>query len=136
VAALSASHLIARLTALLALQKLGQTIIFVRTKEGARHLHATMEQEGYKCTSIQSDMDFAARDRCAWAQPLSKLSLWQQRLYATLRAAGGAARCCCNPACHAAVVPLQCGTGGAVAPFWQPTCPSRPALSSPWLPGW
>lgn len=34
-------------------EKLGQTIIFVRTRELARTLHSEMEAEGYKCTSIQ-----------------------------------------------------------------------------------
>lgn len=34
-------------------EKLGQTIIFVRTREAARTLHSEMESEGYKCTSIQ-----------------------------------------------------------------------------------
>jgi ATP-dependent RNA helicase DDX19/DBP5 len=33
-------------------EKLGQTIIFVRTRDGARALHKAMEQEGYKCTSL------------------------------------------------------------------------------------
>jgi len=33
-------------------EKLGQTIIFVRTREAARQLHSAMEGEGYKCTSI------------------------------------------------------------------------------------
>lgn len=33
-------------------EKLGQTIIFVRTREAARSLHSAMEGEGYKCTSI------------------------------------------------------------------------------------
>jgi superfamily II DNA/RNA helicase len=43
--------------------KLGQTIIFVRTKDAARQLHATMEAAGYKCTSIQGDMLPEQRDR-------------------------------------------------------------------------
>lgn len=33
-------------------EKLGQTIIFVRTKDAARELHRSMEADGYKCTSI------------------------------------------------------------------------------------
>lgn len=44
-------------------ERLGQTIIFVRTKEAARALHASMEAEGYKCTSITGDLDHTARDR-------------------------------------------------------------------------
>uniref|UniRef100_A0A7S0WXR9 RNA helicase n=1 Tax=Chlamydomonas leiostraca TaxID=1034604 RepID=A0A7S0WXR9_9CHLO len=44
-------------------ERLGQTIIFVRTREAARTLHAAMEAEGYKCTSIQGDMDHNDRDR-------------------------------------------------------------------------
>eukprot|EP00878_Enallax_costatus_P015357 GHUV01016085.1.p1 GENE.GHUV01016085.1~~GHUV01016085.1.p1 ORF type:complete len:457 (+),score=103.79 GHUV01016085.1:581-1951(+) len=44
-------------------EKLGQTIIFVRTKETSRQLHAQMQNWGYKITSIQGDMDFADRDR-------------------------------------------------------------------------
>ncbi|KAK9828467.1 hypothetical protein WJX72_000149 [[Myrmecia] bisecta] len=43
--------------------QLGQTIIFVRTRETARSLHAAMEADGHKCTSIQGDMDKEARDR-------------------------------------------------------------------------
>ncbi len=35
-------------------ERLGQTIIFVRTKEMARTLHTLMERDGYKCTSIQA----------------------------------------------------------------------------------
>lgn len=44
-------------------EKLGQTIIFVRTRETARALHAAMEKEGHKCTSIEGGMDREARDR-------------------------------------------------------------------------
>ena len=44
-------------------EKLGQTIIFVRTRETARQLHAAMEGEGHKCTSIEGGMDKDARDR-------------------------------------------------------------------------
>lgn len=44
-------------------EKLGQTIIFVRTKDTARRLHQQLESEGHKCTSIQSDMEKPARDR-------------------------------------------------------------------------
>jgi ATP-dependent RNA helicase DDX19/DBP5 len=34
-------------------EKLGQTMIFVRTKETSRALHAQMQTWGYKITSIQ-----------------------------------------------------------------------------------
>jgi len=34
-------------------EKLGQTIIFVRTKDTSRALHAQMQNMGYKITSIQ-----------------------------------------------------------------------------------
>ncbi|EFN51370.1 hypothetical protein CHLNCDRAFT_28127, partial [Chlorella variabilis] len=44
-------------------EKLGQTIIFVRTRETARSLHAVMEQEGHRCTSIEGGMDRQARDK-------------------------------------------------------------------------
>lgn len=44
-------------------EKLGQTIIFVRTRETARSLHAAMEKEGHKCTSIEGSMEKEARDR-------------------------------------------------------------------------
>lgn len=44
-------------------EKLGQTIIFVRTRETARALHAAMEKEGHRCTSIEGGMDKEARDR-------------------------------------------------------------------------
>jgi len=44
-------------------EKLGQTIIFVRTRETARALHKAMEKEGHKCTSIEGGMDKEARDR-------------------------------------------------------------------------
>jgi ATP-dependent RNA helicase DDX19/DBP5 len=44
-------------------EKLGQTIIFVRTRNEARALHAAMEQEGYRCTSITGDMQMHDRDR-------------------------------------------------------------------------
>lgn len=33
-------------------EKLGQTIIFVKTRDGARALHRAMEADGYKCTSL------------------------------------------------------------------------------------
>ncbi|KAL6777779.1 hypothetical protein ACKKBG_A15620 [Auxenochlorella protothecoides x Auxenochlorella symbiontica] len=44
-------------------ERLGQTIIFVRTRETARDVHRLMESEGHKCTSIQGGMDHTARDR-------------------------------------------------------------------------
>jgi len=44
-------------------EKLGQTIIFVRTRAEARALHAAMEADGYRCTSITGDMQMADRDR-------------------------------------------------------------------------
>lgn len=44
-------------------EKLGQTIIFVRTRETARLLHKEMENEGHKCTSIEGGMDKSARDQ-------------------------------------------------------------------------
>lgn len=44
-------------------EKLGQTIIFVRTRETASKLHTELQQEGHKCTSIQGGMEHSARDR-------------------------------------------------------------------------
>lgn len=44
-------------------EKLGQTIIFVRSRDMAKELHNQMEKEGYKCTSIQGGMDHGDRDR-------------------------------------------------------------------------
>jgi ATP-dependent RNA helicase DDX19/DBP5 len=44
-------------------EKLGQTIIFVRTRETARALHVAMEMEGHKCTSIEGGMEKEARDK-------------------------------------------------------------------------
>lgn len=44
-------------------EKLGQTIIFVRTRETARLLHREMEKEGHRCTSIEGGMEKEARDR-------------------------------------------------------------------------
>jgi ATP-dependent RNA helicase DDX19/DBP5 len=43
--------------------KIGQTIIFVRTREGARRLHASMNAAGYKCTVIEGQMEHSDRDR-------------------------------------------------------------------------
>ena len=42
---------------------LGQTIIFVRTKESARKLHSELANEGHKCTSITGDMRPQERDQ-------------------------------------------------------------------------
>ncbi|EFJ52048.1 hypothetical protein VOLCADRAFT_103235 [Volvox carteri f. nagariensis] len=44
-------------------ERLGQTMIFVRTRESAKGLHYDMEREGYKCTSITGDMQPGDRDR-------------------------------------------------------------------------
>lgn len=44
-------------------EKLGQTIIFVRTREGARLLHQNLSKDGYKCTAIHGAMEHADRDR-------------------------------------------------------------------------
>ena len=43
--------------------KIGQTIIFVRTREGARRLHASMQRDGFKCTAIEGQMQNEDRDR-------------------------------------------------------------------------
>eukprot|EP00899_Mesostigma_viride_P000589 jgi/Mesvir1/10530/Mv21769-RA.3 len=43
-------------------ENLGQTIIFVRTREWARKLHQEMERDGHKCTSIEGGMSHADRD--------------------------------------------------------------------------
>ena len=43
--------------------KIGQTIIFVRTREGCKRLMRTMNDAGYKCTAIEGGMDHADRDR-------------------------------------------------------------------------
>lgn len=44
-------------------EKLGQTIIFVRTRDTASKLHTELEADGHKCTSIQGGMEHSARDR-------------------------------------------------------------------------
>jgi superfamily II DNA/RNA helicase len=44
-------------------EKLGQTIIFVRSRDMAKELHSVMEKDGYKCTCIQGGMDHGDRDR-------------------------------------------------------------------------
>jgi len=43
--------------------KLGQAIIFVRTRENARQLHNDLQDVGHKVTSIEGGMDHEARDR-------------------------------------------------------------------------
>lgn len=43
-------------------EKLGQSIIFVRTRESASMLHSQLEAEGYKCTSIQGGLKMEDRD--------------------------------------------------------------------------
>ena len=45
-------------------EKLGQTIIFVRTRETARALHQAMARDGYKCTSIQARAPLRPAARC------------------------------------------------------------------------
>lgn len=42
--------------------KLGQTIIFVRTRDEARQLHQILEAEGMPCTSISGELDKDRRD--------------------------------------------------------------------------
>eukprot|EP00897_Mesotaenium_endlicherianum_P003055 jgi/Mesen1/2778/ME000170S01889 len=44
-------------------EKLGQSIIFVRTRETARELHRRLEADGHRCTSIQGAMSHEDRDR-------------------------------------------------------------------------
>ena len=44
-------------------EKLGQTIIFVRTRESASKLHSMLEAEGYRCTSMQGHLKLEDRDR-------------------------------------------------------------------------
>lgn len=46
-----------------ACEKLGQAIIFVRTRKGANALHGAMEAGGHKCTSIEGGMQHEDRDR-------------------------------------------------------------------------
>lgn len=43
-------------------EKLGQSIIFVRTRENASMLHSKLEAEGYKCTSIHGGLKLDDRD--------------------------------------------------------------------------
>lgn len=44
-------------------EKVGQTIIFVRTRHSASMLHKTLLSEGYECTSIQGAIEQADRDK-------------------------------------------------------------------------
>ncbi|GBG85926.1 hypothetical protein CBR_g40739 [Chara braunii] len=44
-------------------EKLGQSIIFVRTRENASFLHTSLQQDGHRCTSIQGGMSHEERDR-------------------------------------------------------------------------
>jgi len=46
-----------------AAEKLGQSIIFVRTRGSASELHKRLEADGYKCTSIQGGLTHEERDR-------------------------------------------------------------------------
>jgi len=43
--------------------KIGQTIIFVRTRDGCKRLMRTMNEAGYKCTAIEGGMEHTDRDR-------------------------------------------------------------------------
>ncbi|MQM02353.1 hypothetical protein Taro_035119 [Colocasia esculenta] len=44
-------------------EKVGQTIIFVRTRRSASMLHQTLLSEGYECTSVQGAIELADRDK-------------------------------------------------------------------------
>ncbi|GMH44717.1 hypothetical protein BSKO_12669 [Bryopsis sp. KO-2023] len=44
-------------------EKLGQTIIFVRSRDGARNLHRRLMEDGNTCTAISGQMDFETRDK-------------------------------------------------------------------------
>ena len=46
-----------------AAEKLGQSIIFVRTRTSASTLHRKLEEDGHKCTSIQGGLTNEERDR-------------------------------------------------------------------------
>ncbi|XP_024368862.1 DEAD-box ATP-dependent RNA helicase 38 [Physcomitrium patens] len=46
-----------------AAEKLGQSIIFVRTRGAASELHKSLEEDGFKCTSIQGGLTHEERDR-------------------------------------------------------------------------
>ncbi|KAJ0973951.1 hypothetical protein J5N97_015916 [Dioscorea zingiberensis] len=41
----------------------GQTIIFVRTREGAKNLYKELSKEGWECTSIQGALNIEHRDK-------------------------------------------------------------------------
>ena len=43
--------------------KIGQTIIFVRTRDGCKRLMRSMNEAGYKCTAIEGGMEHSDRDR-------------------------------------------------------------------------
>lgn len=43
-------------------EKLGQTIIFVRSRKWARNLHQLLVNDGHTCTSISGEMSFDERD--------------------------------------------------------------------------
>lgn len=43
--------------------KIGQTIIFLRTREGCKRLMRSMNEAGYKCTAIEGGMEHSDRDR-------------------------------------------------------------------------
>jgi len=45
-----------------AAEKLGQSIVFVRSRVEAHRLHRTLEREGFKCTSIAGDLPPEQRD--------------------------------------------------------------------------
>ncbi|KAJ0974007.1 hypothetical protein J5N97_015972 [Dioscorea zingiberensis] len=42
---------------------IGQTIIFVRTREGARNLYKELSKEGWECTAIQGALNIEHRDK-------------------------------------------------------------------------
>ncbi|KAJ4744435.1 ATP-dependent RNA helicase DBP5 [Rhynchospora pubera] len=44
-------------------QKVGQTIIFVRTKESTKMLQSALTKEGYECTAIQGALDQEVREK-------------------------------------------------------------------------
>ncbi|XP_020577926.1 DEAD-box ATP-dependent RNA helicase 38-like [Phalaenopsis equestris] len=44
-------------------QKVGQTIIFVQTRNSARMLHQTLSKDGYECTAVQGALKQEDRDK-------------------------------------------------------------------------
>ncbi|PKA64650.1 DEAD-box ATP-dependent RNA helicase 38 [Apostasia shenzhenica] len=44
-------------------QKVGQTIIFVHTRNSARMLHQTLSQDGFECTAVQGALKQGDRDK-------------------------------------------------------------------------